>query len=173
MVSGTNRTRPAAPSSPRAEGGTERPSAFEPYAGTERRDPYRELLEDLEFLKSAASHYVSAQGDLMRTRLRKVAMLAVAWVLGRIVLYTALAYAVWMVLRGLSGALAELFDDRAWAGDLLTGVLFLSFVGAAAYAGTHHVFQKSRRRVAERYEHRRPRRGAVGATKGFEHGTGI
>ena len=59
------------------------------------------------------------------------------------------------------------------AEDLLTGVLFLSIVGAAAYAATHRVFQKSRLRVAERYEHRRPRRDIDGATKGFEHGTGI
>ncbi len=132
------------------------PRSAESGAQTAGPEPYEPLLENIADLTAYAAHYAAAQTDLLRLKIRKAFLLVLAWVFGRIVLTVALAYAVWMVLRGVSGGLAEALGGRIWAGDLITGSMFLATVAGVVYFGSRRWAGISRQKVKDLYEQRRP-----------------
>lgn len=95
-------------------------------------DPLEPLRSDLAELFRLTEQYAKVQKDLVQARLRaaliKGATLAVAALLGTV----ALIVATVLLIRGLSYAIADLFDSAPWVGDLSTGVgiLLLTAIGA-------------------------------------------
>ena len=127
----------------RSQGDAERPEPFEP------------LLAALAEWSGFAAHYFTAQSDLVRLKIRRALVLAMAWLFGRIALYVAIGYAMFLVLHGISGGIAELCGDREWAGNLITGGLFLMGLGIALKIGSNRFVSLTQRRIQEHYEHRR------------------
>lgn len=83
------------------------------------------------------------------------AVMAMAWLFGRIALYVAIGYAMFLVLHGIAGGVAELCGHREWAGNLITGGLFLAGLGLALKIGSNRFVSLTQRRIQEHYEHRR------------------
>ncbi len=129
----------------------------------ERPEPFEPLLAALSEWSGFASHYFTAQSDLVRLKVRRALVLAMAWLFGRIALYVAIGYAMFLVLHGISGGIAELCGHRDWAGNLITGGLFLIGLGIALKIGSKRFVSLTQRRIQEHYEHRR--RAANAATE--------
>ncbi|MBA4015814.1 MAG: hypothetical protein C0483_01360 [Pirellula sp.] len=138
-------------SSTQAEGG----SASNGSAHGKPQEPFAPLLAALGQWSGFASHYFTAQSDLVRLKIRRVLVLAMAWLFGRIALYVAIGYAMFLVLHGISGGIAELCGHREWAGNLITGGLFLAILGTCLKIGSTRFVSLTQRRIQEHYEHRR------------------
>jgi hypothetical protein len=78
--------------------------------------------------------YMADQAELVRRRSREAVQFATSRLIcGALVLAVALM-AVVLTLQGISGALAEAFGGRAWAGNLTTaGILAVAAFGAWLY----------------------------------------
>jgi hypothetical protein len=87
-----------------------------------------------DYATNCVADFVDDQSDLVRRRSREVVQFATSRLIcGALVLAVALM-AVVMTLEGISGALAEAYGGRAWAGDLTTaGILAVAAVGAWLY----------------------------------------
>lgn len=125
-----------------------------------RPEPYEPLLAALAEWSGFAAHYLTAQSDLARLKIRRALVQATAWLLGRIALYAAIGYAAILVLHGISGGIAELCGHREWAGNLITGGLFLIGLGFALKIGGNRLVSRTQRRIQEHYD---PRRRAANA----------
>jgi hypothetical protein len=93
---------------------------------------YFNVLRD--YATACVAGFVDDQTDLVRRRSREVVQFATSRLIcGALVLAVALM-AVVMTLQGISGALAEAYGGRAWAGDLTTaGILAVAALGAWLY----------------------------------------
>ena len=80
-----------------------------------------------------------------------IAAALIAGLAGAAVIVTAAV----LVIQGIAAGLTVLCGGRAWAGDLLAGVLVLAAVGLGMFAAVRSVLRASRRRTLEKYEHRR------------------
>ena len=139
----------------RATGRQDSAAASDTPDNGKRPEPYEPLLAALAEWSGFASHYFTAQSDLARLKIRRALVLATAWLFGRIALYVAIGYAVFLLLNGISGGVAELCGHREWAGNLITGGLFLIGLGIALKVGSNRFVSLTQRRIQEHYEHRR------------------
>ena len=137
-------------------------SARESSGEDTRPEPFEPLIAAIAEWSGFAAHYFTAQSDLVRLKIRRALVLAMAWLFGRIALYVAIGYAMFLLLHGISGGIAELCGHREWAGNLITGGLFLIGLGIALKIGSNRFVSLTQRRIQEHYEHRR-RTASAGA----------
>lgn len=123
--------------------------------GMSEHEPYEQLLNAASDWAGFAQHYFSAQSDLVKMSMRRMLVLGIAWLFGRIALYVAIGYAMYLVLHGISGGIAELLGNRPWAGNLITGGVFLAVVALAVHLGTKKFVKLNRRQIESHYAHRR------------------
>lgn len=109
---------------------------------------FQELLEYV-------SYYLSAQSDLVRAKVRRLALYTVLGIIGAIAVATTLVVAVVLVLVGIAGGLGELFANRPWAGSLATGCILLAVAFGSLKLVLPQWVAQSRRKVKEKYDRRR------------------
>jgi hypothetical protein len=105
-------------------------------------------------LSEYMGHYFAARSDLWKIRGNKLAWKVGLGVLAGIIGISLVAVAVARVLGGIAGGLSILLGGRAWAADLLTGIVVL----AAAVIGfiflRGRAARERRRRLFAKYERR-------------------
>jgi len=111
----------------------------------------RRIGELLEYVRQ----YVSAQADLARAQVRRIVVLAVLGAVALLAFATIIATLVVMFCRGLSDLLAQALGGRAWAGDLIVSIGFISLIVLGAWLGLGAVHRKQLKNTVNRYEQRR------------------
>src|SRR5688572_17940832 len=99
-------------------------------------------------------HYFAARSDLWKLRSSKLVWNLATGVLAGAVGISLLAVAAGRLLAGIAGGLAVLLGGRAWAGDLLTGILVLASVGIGFTLIRKRAERDRRRRLFAKYEQR-------------------
>jgi hypothetical protein len=135
------------PESPQTEGPSAAPSQEnrpQPHPLEELRDSVAELLDYLQY-------YISARIDsakyAIRRRILVGSMIAVAVLAGAGVIVTSVV----LVCEGICDGLSVLLGHR-WAGELVTGFLFLAVAGGGAYIALSRMIGSSHRRIIAKYE---------------------
>jgi hypothetical protein len=105
-------------------------------------------------LSEYLGHYFAARKDLWGLRSSKLVWNLAAGVLAGIVGVSLVAVAVARLIAGVAGGLTLLLGGRAWAGDLLTGVLILASAGIGFFLIRKRAESGRRRRLFEKYERR-------------------
>lgn len=148
-------------------------AAAQARAKPREREPYEPLLDAAADWAAYASHYVGAQSDLVKMKLRRMLVLGIAWLFGRIALYVAIGYAMFLTLHGVSGGIAELLGNRPWAGNLITGGVCLGALALAVSLGTKKFVRLNREQIEAHYEHRRKVKETATAHERFGDGAHV
>lgn len=77
----------------------------------------------LEEMRAAIGQILQTQADLLRAKARHAVMLAILACLALVVAVTLIVTTVVLLLKGVSGGLAQLLGHRLWLGELLTAVI--------------------------------------------------
>jgi len=120
-------------------------------------DALKLLLKQIHELKEYFSYYVTAKTDSAKLQLRITLFRVVLSALGFVTLAGFLVTAGWFVLSGIAGGLGELFGDRLWIGNIVTGVLASTGLGLGIYYAVARRMRISRKRTIEKYEERQAR----------------
>ena len=135
------------PESPQADGTSAPPrqeSRPQPHPLEDLRDSVAEFLDYLQY-------YISARIDsakyAIRRRILVGSMIAVAVLAGAGVIVTSVV----LLCEGICDGLSDLLGHR-WAGELVTGFLFLVVVGGGAYIALNRMIGSSHRRIIAKYE---------------------
>nr|AXL05498.1 hypothetical protein ACD_62C00083G0012 [uncultured bacterium] len=99
-------------------------------------------------------HYFAARSDLWRIRSSKLAWNLAAGIGAGVVGVSLAAVAAACLLAGIAGGLTALLGGRAWAGDLLTGILVLASAGIGFTLIRKRAESARRRRLFAKYEQR-------------------
>jgi hypothetical protein len=99
-------------------------------------------------------HYFAARSDLWRTRSSKLVWNLATGVGAGVVGLSLAAVAASRLLAGIAGGLTVLLGGRAWAGDLLTGILVLASAGIGFTLIRKRAERERRRRLFAKYEQR-------------------
>jgi hypothetical protein len=117
--------------------------------------PLDPLIASLKALQAYVSYYLAIRTESLKVKIRQAALMAAMGLLGLLAGAGLVIYAVVLLLSGIAEGLTVLFGNRAWAGDLLTGGLFLAIVFGGMYAGMRIWTKISWRKTEEKYERRR------------------
>lgn len=128
----------------------------EPTEGPEP-DALRLLFKQFRQLREYFSYYVTAKTDSVKLSLRNVVLWVVLAVLGCVAVVALMVSASWLLLSGIAEGLSALFGDRAWVGNLMTGVLVLAGLGLGTYYTLAKRARSSRERTVKKYEKRQAR----------------
>jgi hypothetical protein len=109
----------------------------------------------LNELRGYAAHYLAAQRELLRYRLRMLLLGLIVAVAGGITLVVLLATATVQLLSGLAGAAASAMESPRWAGQLVSAGAVA--IGLVSVLSVIWVYQRkaSYRKAVVSYEHRR------------------
>ncbi len=114
--------------------------------------PLNALRASATELAAFALEYLSAKRDILLTRARSLllwsAAIAVAAAIGLVAVITAVV----LLLIGAAHALGELLGGRPWAGELLTGGLFLLCVASTVVFGLGWLQTQWREQMRKKYQ---------------------
>ncbi len=113
------------------------------------------LAADALEIVEALRHLASAKLDRARLKARRMVTTVGLVAAGGVVALALLVVLVLTTVRGLSGAVAHLFGDRAWAGDLTVGAGGLGVIALAGWAAIRTIEIRARRRTVTKYESRK------------------
>jgi hypothetical protein len=105
-------------------------------------------------LKEYAAQYIAARADSLKLSVRKVVLFAVLGVLGLLVGGAIMVTAASIFVIGISQLIAHWLGDRAWAGNLIVGILMIGLVAGGAWIMMRRMLGASRKATVERYERR-------------------
>jgi membrane protein implicated in regulation of membrane protease activity len=112
------------------------------------------LLAQAAELYTYTLHFVSAKADGIKLSIRQV----VVWtVLGMVMLIAAtsvIVTATVLLLTGLAGALAVVFDSELWLGKVVVGFLLLVIIAVGTLLGVRMQQRKSRHKKVQQYAER-------------------
>jgi hypothetical protein len=115
----------------------------------------KQWAQHLEELQAYVGLYAAAHADLIRARIRAAAVNLALGTAAGVAGLAALVVCVYMALRGISGGLAELLGNRAWAGDLIVGAGLLLVVGLSTRTYLSMQAHAAARRTKDEYARRR------------------
>lgn len=113
------------------------------------------LMAHLREFSEYASYYFAARSDLVKAKVRKIALLIVAGIVAAVAGATMLIVALVLVLVGIAGGLGELMGNRPWAGSLATGAVVAAVVFGSLRLLLPQWLANSRRQVKDKYDRRR------------------
>jgi hypothetical protein len=113
------------------------------------------LMAHLRELSEYASYYFAARSDLVKAKVRKIALYIVAGLIAAVAGATLLIVALVLVLVGIAGGLGELMGNRPWAGSLATGAIVAAIVFGSLTLLLPQWLVNSRRQVKDKYDRRR------------------
>lgn len=123
-------------------------------------DAFRDLGTRLHELTEYVSYYVSAQLDAAKATARKAGIFAAIGILGLFALASFVATTMVLLCIGVAGALTAAFGGRAWAGNLVTAILFLALLAGGIWFGYRKLTRASRERTLAKYAQRQQQQRA-------------
>lgn len=90
---------------------------------TEKPDPVKEFRESLKALSDAATEFGQARVDGIRVAARNVMLKVVLGVVGAVAGTVFIVVSMVLLLMGLAGGVARLFDAPLWVGYLVVGAI--------------------------------------------------
>jgi len=125
------------------------------------QNPLEPLLKSLGEMREYVSYYLTTSADSVKLSIRNAVLYGVLGLLGLIVGAALLVTAAVLVLQGIANGLTILFDGRAWAGQLTTGMVVLVLAALVTWFGLKRLMNSSRQKTIEKYEHRRNQQRAA------------
>lgn len=117
-------------------------------------DAIRDALDKLAELREFAAYYVAAKVDAVKVAARNVGILVALGLAGGIAVATVIVVAVVLLLRGISGAFADIFPAHPWIGDLITAVIFLALPVVGILIGMRMLTRTFKTSTVQKYERR-------------------
>jgi hypothetical protein len=117
-------------------------------------DAIREALTKLGELREFAAYYAATKFDAIKLTIRKLGILAGVGLIAGIGAATVVVVAVVLFIRGIAGALTELFPRYPWLGDLIAGVIFLAIPVVAVLIGMRILTRTFKTLTVQKYETR-------------------
>src|SRR5687767_9373499 len=114
----------------------------------------------LQELQEYVSYFISAKTDSIKLTVVNGVIYAALGVVGLFAGATLVVTAVVLACIGVAGALAALFGNRPWLGNLITGVLLLGILGAAVVIGLKKLTGASKERTLKKYAARQQQQRA-------------
>jgi hypothetical protein len=118
-------------------------------------DPLAPLKKHAAELTEYLSCYLSVQSDSIKSSIRSLGIYAALGFVGAIALVAMIAKAMTLVLSGAAAGLGELFGDRLWAGELVTGVAVFLILAITIFIVMRKLTNSSRQKAIDKYEQRR------------------
>lgn len=106
-------------------------------------------------IKSYAGYYLSAKVDGVKATAKRIVAYAVLGAVAAIVGAGVLLSAAFMLIAGLADAISALLGHRAWAGELIVGVVILAGVFGAVWFMLKRFTESSRKQTERKYEGKR------------------
>jgi hypothetical protein len=136
------------------------PAASPPHASTnDGKNPAAEafgrIKNDIGELKEYASYYLAAKMDGIKRTVRNIGLYAALGIVGLIAGGAIVATAAGLLIVGVAGLLGRLFGDRAWLGDIVTGLLVLGVIGGLAWWMMNKLTNTWRTQTVKKYEQRK------------------
>jgi hypothetical protein len=116
-----------------------------------------EAFSRLAELKEFAAYYAAARLDAWKASARNMGIYAGLGLLALVAAAALVVTAVVLLLRGISGAFAQLFSGHPWLGDVITSVLFLLLIAAGAIIGMKLLSRWFHSNTVAKYESRQSR----------------
>ena len=116
--------------------------------------PLDGVFRQVRELADYANLYVETRKDMVRATLRGLIWKAALGVVGAVAGVTVIIVAVIYLLSGIAHGLGDLFGERYWLGELVTGVVILASLVAIAFLGIRSLTKKARERTVKKYERR-------------------
>jgi hypothetical protein len=129
------------------------PASGEP-AETRPGEPEETWSSQFDEISEYVGHYLAARKDLWGLHSSKLVWNLAAGVLAGVVGISLAAVAAGRLLAGVAGGLTMLLGGRAWAGDLLAGILVLASAGIGFFFIRKRAESARRRKLFEKYERR-------------------
>ena len=125
----------------------------------ERSNPaseaFHRIRDDLGELKEYAQYYLAAKVDGVKRTVRTVGLYAALGILGLTAGGAVVATAAGLLIVGFAELLTRLFGGRAWAGDLVAGIVVLGIVAGAAWYMMKKLTGTWRTLTIQKYEQRK------------------
>ena len=118
-------------------------------------EAFDRIKHDVGELKEYASYYVAAKVDGIKRTVRNIGLYAALGVVGLIAGGAIVATAAGLLIVGVAELLTRLFGDRAWLGDIVTGLLVLGAIGAGAWWMMNKLTNTWRTQTLKKYEQRK------------------
>jgi membrane protein implicated in regulation of membrane protease activity len=147
-------TAPAAESPPHNGRGTTSPDDATP------ADAFRDIGTRLAEMAEYVNYYVSARVDALKATGRKVGVYAALGVVGLLALCTFVVTTMVLLCVGVAQMLTAAFGGRAWAGNLVTAVLFLALLAGGAWYGYRRLTRSAHERTLRKYAQRQQQQRA-------------
>jgi len=153
----------AASESPPPAGSREHPfppAASHPHAAADdcknpAAEAFGRIKKDVGELKEYASYYVAAKVDGIKRTVRNIGLYAALGIVGLIAGGAIVATAAGLLIVGVAELLTRLFGDRAWLGDIVTGILVLGAIGVGAWMMMNKLTNTWRSQTVKKYEQRK------------------
>jgi hypothetical protein len=113
------------------------------------------LHQDIELILAYVAHYLAARTDAVKVKIRRAIFWIVAAILVLVATIAAVITGVILIFSGIADAMASVFGDRAWAGNLTTGILMLVIIALTTYGGMNSLLKYSYRQLKYNYDRRR------------------
>jgi hypothetical protein len=114
----------------------------------------------LRELREYFAYYLAAKRDLLKLTLRQTAIRAAIGLVGLIALTAIVVTASVLLCVGLAQLVSTWCGGRAWAGNLVVGVLLLALLAGGMIFGARYLSGMWRKQTVQNYELRRKRQRA-------------
>ncbi len=114
-------------------------------------EAFDRLLGDLASLGDQAAIYLAARKDQVKLGARRALLGIALGLLALSIVAAVLVTAAALTVGGIARGLGELFGQRLWLGELVTGTVILAVTGIAGYFSVHNVLRNSRWNTINRY----------------------
>lgn len=114
----------------------------------------RLLLEQFRSLGEYFSYYLAALSDSFKLTLRSTFIGMTFGAIGFVSISGLILIASWFVLSGIAVGLGELFGERTWVGNIISGCLLLAGLGGAMYYALSKYAGAACDRTIKKYEKR-------------------
>lgn len=117
--------------------------------------------ERFETILAATRTLWAVRADKAQLAIRKRAQLAAGLAFAALAGGTATVYATILLVAGVAGGFAVLFEQRAWLGNLLAGALLLLVAAAALFLAMRRANKKALHEAKLKYERLRHHQDVV------------
>jgi len=118
-------------------------------------DAFADIRPRLKELAEYLNYYVSAKTDAAKASARRIGVYAAIGVVGLLALSTFIVTTMVLLCVGVAQMFTALFGGHAWAGNLVTAVLFLALTAGAIMFGMRKLTRQSRERTMAKYAQRK------------------
>ena len=113
-----------------------------------------QLLTQAAELYTYTMHFVNAKADGIKLSVRQVVVWTVLGIVMLIAATSVIVTATVLLLTGLAGALAVVFDSELWLGKVVVGFLLLVIIAVGTLIGVRMQQRKSRHKKVQQYAER-------------------